>query len=121
MNGPDDQLVYVYLNQANEDILLGYLWPHLRNGRASASFQYANSYLAWPLAFALEPALPLREGSFHTEQDKVLFASFADTTPATWGRMLLKRWAKFLAIKEERGVQHLNEIDYLLAVHDFGR
>ncbi|HEX7763195.1 MAG TPA: HipA domain-containing protein, partial [Cellvibrio sp.] len=47
--------------------------------------------------------------------------SFLDSCPDRWGRMLMKRREAIIARQEERRPRVLNEVDYLLGVHDFYR
>jgi len=45
---------------------VGRLWFRSSNGRESASFQYDPDWFNLSGCFALEPALKLSEGTFHT-------------------------------------------------------
>lgn len=86
-----EELFYVYCNLDDQDIPVGRLWSHYHNGKESASFKYEESWLKHPNNFELEPFLPLTEGTFHTDSNKSLFASFEDCAPDSWGRLLIKR------------------------------
>jgi serine/threonine-protein kinase HipA len=62
--------VFVYMDLARVPTLVGSLWARNRGDRESASFAYAESWLARSDRFSLEPALKLGQGVFHTAQDK---------------------------------------------------
>ena len=67
----------------NDEIVpTGTLWLHDRR----ASFAYHASWLAHRQAFAIDPFLPLTEGSQHTS--RVVFGALADTLPDRWGKKL---------------------------------
>jgi serine/threonine-protein kinase HipA len=67
--------VFVYISLEGKDILVGKLWFHNRKGRESASFEYDKDWLNDPERFALEPALQLTEGSYHTNDKQLLFGA----------------------------------------------
>ncbi|WP_374928186.1 type II toxin-antitoxin system HipA family toxin [Kytococcus sedentarius] len=91
---------------------------HLHRGRASesASFTYDPAYLAMPGAYAIDPALPLGAGSFHTEQK--LFGAFADSAPDRWGRTLVRRTLAESARATGATPRQPSEGDFLLGVRD---
>ena len=89
---------------------VGKLWFHNRKGRQSTSFEYSREWLANPNRFALEPALTLAEGAFHTSEKQKFFGAMGDSLPDRWGRILMQR-------ANDTG-QTLTELDYLLGVHD---
>ena len=89
---------------------VGKLWFHDRKGRNNASFEYSKEWLANPERFALEPALTLAEGAFHTGERQTLFGAIGDSAPDRWGRLLMQR-------ANESG-RSLTELDYLLGVND---
>jgi len=102
--------IIVSIMLGSETLPVGTLWMHNRKGRQSASFEYSGEWLANPNRFALEPALPLAEGAFHTEEKLALFRSMGDSAPDRWGRMLMQR-------ANDSG-RTLAEADYLLGVND---
>ncbi len=116
-----DILTYVYVNYKGQDIPVGRLWSYFNNGKESASFKYDESWLKNPENFELEPYLPLTEGTFHTDAQKSIFASFSDCSPDSWGRLLIKKNEEKRAENEKRTRRQFNQIDYLLAVYDFSR
>lgn len=115
------QPVIVYIDLDGSMKLVGRLWSHSRRGRESATFEYDRAWLGHPYRFALEPALKLGPGQFHTGADRKLFGSIGDSAPDSWGRMLIRRNARQKARKSGSGKHSLSEIDYLLAVDDLSR
>jgi serine/threonine-protein kinase HipA len=80
--------VFIYIELQGEAVLVGRLWARTRKGRHSASFEYDADWLKHPERFALEPALQLGPGPFHTAADKSMFGAIGDSAPDRWGRML---------------------------------
>ena len=114
-----EALVYADLN--GEPHLVGHLWAHMRKNRESATFEYTRSWLDNSSRFALEPALPLGQGAFHTAADRLIFGSIGDSAPDRWGRVLMRRAERRRAEKAGQVPRTLREIDYLLAVDDEAR
>lgn len=113
--------VIVSISLGDEDIPVGRLWVHIRGSRESASFEYDKKWLEHPERFALDPALKLTEGTFHTKQGTSIFGAFGDSAPDRWGRILMRR-AEVLRAKSHNVVpKTLFEIDYLLGVNDEAR
>ena len=100
---------------------MGRLWPLVRQGRESATFEYDKQWLANPLKFSLEPALYLGAGPQHTAVDQVIFGALGDSAPDRWGRTLMRYAERRRAVKEGRQPRTLNESDYLLLVDDESR
>jgi serine/threonine-protein kinase HipA len=114
-----EALVYVDLD--GQPILVGRLWTRSRKGRDSASFEYDARWLQHPDRFALEPALQLGPGPFHTSADRPLFGAIGDSAPDRWGRVLMRRAERRRAKRAGETSRSLREIDYLLAVNDEAR
>ena len=114
---PDNE-VFVYISLEGKDIFVGKLWFHNRKGRESASFEYDNNWLNDPERFALEPALQLMEGSYHTKDKQLLFGAIGDSAPDRWGRVLMRRAEAKRALSEKKTARTLMEKDYLLGVND---
>lgn len=112
-------LVSISLNA--EDIRVGTLWFHVRGARESASFEYDKKWLQHPEKFALEPALTLTEGTFHTPPDMSIFGAIGDSAPDRWGRVLMRRAESAHAQGKHTASKTLLEIDYLLGVNDEAR
>lgn len=66
--------VFVYVDLRGAPHLVGRLWGRTRKSRESATFEYEKTWLAHADRFALEPALTLGRGPFHTSSDKPLLA-----------------------------------------------
>jgi serine/threonine-protein kinase HipA len=113
--------IFVYISLSGEDHLVGRLWCHYRKGRESATFEYEPSWLQHPEKFALEPALSLTSGAFHTQADQLLFGAIGDSAPDRWGRILMKRAEAARARDAKEMARTLMEANYLLGVNDFSR
>ena len=98
--------------------LVGRLWPHLQQGRESASFEYNRAWLESPARFALEPLLLLDGSAHHTPPGRSLFGALGDSAPDCWGRMLLRRAERRRAARDGQAPRTLWEIDCLLLVDD---
>lgn len=116
-----DREVFVYVDLRGEPVLAGRLWAHVRRGRESATFEYDPGWLDHPERFALEPALPLGRGPFHTTPGAPLFGPIGDSAPDRWGRVLMRRAERWRARQAGEAPRTLNEIDYLLMVDDEAR
>jgi len=107
-----DKIIFVHVEWKGTNHFVGRLFVRNRKGRESASFEYDQSWLDNPVKFALEPALSLHPGLFHT-QGRALFGSIGDSAPDRWGRMLMRR-----ANIRKQNPHTLQEIDFLLNVDD---
>ena len=116
-----DGEVLVYVDLDGVPHLAGHLWTRLRNNKESATFEYDPVWLRHAARFALEPALMLGPGAFHTAPDAPLFGAIGDSAPDRWGRALMRRVSRRQAEREGRAVCTLREIDYLLMVDDEAR
>ena len=116
-----DRETYVYADLSGTPLLVGRLYTYVRKGRESATFEYDDGWLAHAERFALEPALQLGTGSFHTGADRALFGAIGDSAPDRWGRTLMRRAERRRAAAEEETPRTLYEIDYLLMVNDEAR
>ncbi len=116
-----DGEVLVYVDLDGVPHLAGHLWTRLRKNKESATFEYDPEWLRHPARFALEPALLLGPGAFHTAPDAPPFGAIGDSAPDRWGRALMRRVSRRQAEREGRSVRSLREIDYLLMVDDEAR
>lgn len=112
---------FVYVDLAGTARQVGRLWTRVRRGRESATFEYDGAWLENPGRFALEPALSLGQGAYHTPAGKALFGALGDSAPDRWGRTLMARAERRSARAEERPPRTLTELDYLLNVSDLSR
>jgi serine/threonine-protein kinase HipA len=110
--------VEVVVSIAGEDVLAGRLWAHRSRGRESATFSYAEAYLARGDAYELDPRMPLVGGPQQTAEGQSMFAAFSDCAPDRWGRRLIQRGERRRAEAEERAERSIGEVDYLLGVRD---
>lgn len=116
-----DRGVLIYVDLRGVPVLAGRLWSRVRRRRESASFEYDPGWLAHPERFALEPALALAPGPFHTLPEKALFGAAGDSAPDRWGRVLMRRAERRRAEHEGRPPRALFEADFLLLVNDEAR
>ena len=113
-----DREVFVYMDVAGAPVLVGRLWSRIRKQRETGTFEYDANWLKRPDRFALEPALVLSEGPYHTGTDRPMFGAIGDSAPDRWGRALMRRVERKAAEKEGRQPRTLFEIDFLLQVDD---
>ena len=116
-----DREVLVFVDLQGTPTSVGRLWWRSRGGRESASFEYDAAWLGHPERFALEPALTLTAGPFHTAAGQALFGAIGDSTPDRWGRLLMRRAERRRAEREQRAPRSLSEVDVLLRVDDEAR
>jgi len=113
--------ICVYVDLAGTPHLAGRLWTRVRKDRESATFEYDRNWLSHPDRFALDPALKLGPGPFHTASDKPLFGAIGDSAPDRWGRTLMRRAERRRAERQREAPRTVTEIDYLLGVDDEAR
>lgn len=113
--------VQVYVELGCELFHVGQLWSRSSRVKEGASFQYEESWLGNKERFALEPALELTTGKYHTEANRNIFGSFGDSAPDRWGRILMRRNAAREARALNKTPSTLTEMDYLLGVFDESR
>jgi serine/threonine-protein kinase HipA len=116
-----DRQILVYIDLKSGPFLVGRLWSRFRKERESATFEYDRAWLGHPERFALEPALTLDRGPQHTAQNQRIFGALGDSAPDRWGRVLMRRGERRRAEVEQRSINTLGEIDYLLLVDDEAR
>lgn len=109
------QSVEVYVDLKGQAVLVGLCRFVAKSSSQSSMFEYANSWLEYPDAFALDPAnLPLQNAPIYISSAKsALPGAIRDGAPDRWGQILIKR--AFRKVGDHRS---LSEIDYLLAVSD---
>ncbi|MEZ6049659.1 MAG: HipA N-terminal domain-containing protein [Planctomycetaceae bacterium] len=113
--------VFVYVDLAGSPILVGRLWARSLGPRESATFEYDQGWLSHQERFALEPALSLGPGPFHSAGDKAIFGALGDSAPDRWGRTLMRRAERQRALQAGETPRTLQEIDFLLRVDDEAR
>jgi len=82
---------FVHIDLAGQARLVGRLWIRTARGKESASFEFDPSWIADPVHYALGPALPPTEGSFHSGDGRAMFGALGDSAPDRWGRKLITR------------------------------
>lgn len=114
--------IYVFADwqEFDKPTLIGTLRSSVIKGKEHFSFCYDNDWLLSPYAQKIDPELNLYSGEQHSDNSKN-FRIFLDSCPDRWGRLLMKRREAIVARREERRPNVLNEIDYLLGVHDLYR
>jgi len=114
-----DAVADVVVQIADEELLAGRLWSHRRRNTESGTFAYDVGYLASPIAYELDPALPMVAGQQQTPTGRAIFGAFSDCTPDRWGRRLINRAEEHRVRDEGEGApRSFGEIDYLLGVRD---
>lgn len=121
------RLIRVFLG--NDARLVGTVRYDAQGTRESSAFEYDAAWLASDDRFAIEPGLPLVTGpQFHRKlhSGSVFHAAIADTEPDGWGRrVILRDHAKHrqqMRLQGEKvATDHLNALDFLLAVDDSSR
>ncbi|MEP6496186.1 MAG: HipA domain-containing protein [bacterium] len=109
-------VAYVELGGATR--LVGRLFVSAARGRESATFEYDESWIAAEDRFALEPALIVSAGPYHTAPGRMMFGALGDSAPDRWGQTLLRRDERRRAKAEGRAPHTLRDIDFLLGVTD---
>ena len=82
------------------------------------SFAYDKAFLASAYRLQIDPILTLHSGALYNDEADKNFRAFLDSSPDRWGRILMQRRAAIEARKGIRETSRLNELDYLLGVHD---
>lgn len=97
---------------------IGTLWRHDTRTDVPAAFEYTRAWLKSPHAFMLDPCLDLYTGEQHPAAPNSAFGVFLDSAPDRWGRVLMERREMVTARREDRQPRRLQDIDFLLGVHD---
>jgi len=100
-----------------QEFVAGTLWVHEQRTE-TATFRYSDSYLASPLSYDLDPALPKSAGIFQSPPGKSLFSAFADSAPDRWGQNLMRREERERAAAANSTPRSLRNADFLLGVRD---
>lgn len=82
------------------------------------SFAYDKTFLTSTYRLQIDPILTLHSGELYNDEADKNFRAFLDSSPDRWGRILMQRSAAIEARKGIRATSRLNELDYLLGVHD---
>ncbi len=112
---------YVYVDLNGTPHPAGRLWVHASGRGQRSTFEYDDSWIRSDVRFALEPALQVGSGPFHTSGKRALFGAMGDSAPDRWGRTLLARQERLSAKQEGQTPRTLLEIDFLLGLSDHTR
>ena len=116
-----DILVYADWFELKGAMLMGVLSVVHVKGRESFSFQYDANWLKSGRAQNIDPDLQLFSGAQYLSPDKKNFGIFLDSSPDSWGQVLMKRREALSARTEKRKEKTLFSEDFLLGVHDTQR
>lgn len=118
----ETKTIFVYDGFSMEEpALLGRLYADHIKGGESFSFAYNPDWLRrTSCGLSLDPALAPYEGR-QFPQDGNIFGMFADSSPDRWGRLLMAKKERALAVREGRKPRKLNDSDFLLGVYDEAR
>lgn len=100
---------------------VGTLYRQTERTDLPAPFAYEASWVSEPQAFMLDPRLELWAHEQYPPARSAAFGIFMDSAPDRWGRVLMERREAAAADREDRPLRHLQEIDFLLGVHDLTR
>jgi len=110
--------VYASWMPIERPLLIGRLTFSDTNRGGVFSFAYDKAFLSSSYRLQIDPLLSLHSGELYNDSSDKNFRAFLDSSPDRWGRVLMQRRA---AIEYRKGLRHsaqLNELDYLLGVHD---
>ena len=117
---PNRMLVYV--DTSGDPVLVGTLIfdaaMRRRAGITSTFSRHDPNWLAGSDAYAIDPALSLFGRSSTVPG---LSGCFQDCSPDRWGRNLVEKRLRALALREGTGQRTLTDVDYLLGVADLTR
>jgi serine/threonine-protein kinase HipA len=100
---------------------VGTLYRQTARTDLPASFAYAKSWVDGRNAFMLDPRLELWTDEQYPPAKSAAFGVFMDSAPDRWGRVLMERREAVAADREDRPMRNLQEVDFLLGVHDLTR
>ena len=109
------ETIEIHIDHGGETRLVGHCRYVVKVRNQSSVFEYADEWLSYSEAFALDPAnLPLDTNPVYSNSEKsALPGAMRDTVPERWGKKLIRR-----AIRKSGEKRSLSEIDYLLAMND---
>ena len=100
-------------------IRMGILRASEARGKEVFAFEYDREWLRRESFRDLDPDLQLYEGPQYLDTgDRPNFGLFLDSSPDRWGRLIMRRREAMRARGEGRREKRLQEIDFLLGVHD---
>lgn len=108
----------VYDSSTVENRHVGTARFNLRHGSLSTTFVYADQWLDDEAAYAIDPQMPLLAKTYHCAG---IPGAFSDSSPDRWGKTLIQRNLRLEAEKGNTSFRKLDEVDYLIGVHDLAR
>ena len=121
-NKPRDAFkVFLDATELSSQQQVGTLYRQTARTDLPASFAYAKSWIDGRNAFMLDPRLELWTDEQYPPAKSAAFGVFMDSAPDRWGRVLMERREAAAADREDRPMRNLQEIDFLLGVHDLTR
>ena len=114
------QVVEVYASwlPIEKPLLIGLLTFSDTTRGGVFSFAYDKAFLSSSYRLQIDPLLSLHSGELYNDSSDKNFRAFLDSSPDRWGRVLMQRRAAIEHRKGLRQTAQLNELDYLLGVHD---
>lgn len=108
----------LFRGEQRQDVLVGDCRFSLKRGQINCVFTYDRLYLEMGDAFPIDPHMPLNSASHYCLG---LPGALRDSSPDRWGRHLIAR--QQLHASQELGtpLRTLDEVDYLIGVHDLAR
>ena len=110
--------VYADWQPIDAPLLIGLLSYSDSSRGGVFSFAYDKAFLTSVYRLQIDPMLTLHSGDLYNDEADKNFRAFLDSSPDRWGRILMQRRAAIEARKGIRATSRLNELDYLLGVHD---
>ncbi|GAB2603263.1 type II toxin-antitoxin system HipA family toxin [Nitrincola alkalisediminis] len=110
--------VYADWQPIEAPLLIGQLTYSDSSRGGVFSFAYDKAFLTSAYRLQIDPILTLHSGELYNDEADKNFRAFLDSSPDRWGRILMQRRAAIEARKDIRATSRLNELDYLLGVHD---
>ncbi len=113
--------VLVYADTTGEPVVVGSLIFNAairRRAGVSTTFTYHPNWLARPDTYAIDPQLSLFGRSSTVPG---VPGCFQDCSPDRWGRNLVEKRLRALALRESTGQRTLTDVDILLGVADLTR
>jgi len=110
--------VYAHWQGMVDPLLMGVIHSDRLRGKEIFSFEYDKDWLKNGPSQQLDPNLQLYPGLHYLKEYQENFGIFLDSSPDSWGRILMRRREAAMARSEYRTEQKLFETDYLLGVFD---
>lgn len=108
----------LFEDEGQGDVRVGDCRFGLKRGLVNCVFTYDRSYLQKRGAFSIDPGMPLNAASHYCLG---LPGALRDSSPDRWGRHLIARRQSHAAREHDTPLRTLDEVDYLIGVHDLAR